>query len=140
MNKDIIELDGVGLEVINHLDVIHSFSKGNYARSGTMRANSIIVGHIHKEEHLNILSSGSMILWMDGVISKIDAPAIFTAPENSRKILYTITDCVFTNIHHSFKTDLQELEDELIDKKPVELDLNKIAKMLLDKNKELLCG
>lgn len=139
MSKEIVTVDGTDFVIIKEFECVHSFTKNIYARSGTMPKGTIVVGHIHKEPHLNILSSGSMKLWMDGVVVDVVAPAIFEAPANSRKILFTNEDCVFTNIHNSNKKNLQELEDELIDKTEITIDMKEIVRLLLQQ-KELICG
>lgn len=139
MNNDIITVENQEFEIIKEFDCVHSFTKNIYVRSGTMKKGMMVVGHIHKEPHLNILSVGSMELWIDGVITTVVAPAIFEAPANSRKILYTLEDCVFSNIHNSDKVDLQELEDELIDKKPIDVDLTKLAQTLIKRGNQI-CG
>jgi hypothetical protein len=124
-SKDLIEVD------MSNLPLTHTFSDNMYVRSGTMPKGSLVIGEKHKKKCMNIMSSGKMILWMDGVVQELVAPCIFESQAGSRKVGYMIENVVFSNIHITDKTNLDELREELVYNKPIEG---------LDKIKELICG
>ncbi len=123
--SDLIPMD------ISDIPMNHSFSDGMYFRSGTMPKGSLIIGLKHKKKCMNIMSSGKMIVWMDGVVQELVAPCIFESPAGSRKVGYMLEDVTFTNVHKTDTLDLNELRDELV--------YNEDFKEI-DKVKELICG
>ena len=98
--------------------VAHNFSDGVYIREITMPTDSLIVGHEHKTRHLNIISKGRCrLLDMDtGDITEIQAPYTFESEAGIRKVLYIEEECVWSTVHVTNTTDLDELEAELITK------------------------
>ena len=101
-----------------NIPVEHNFSDGIYSRQIKAPKGSIILGHKHKKPCLNILAQGKMLLKADekdnGKV--IEAPYTFKTDGGVRKIAYIIEDVVFINIFKTDKTDLKELEEELIEK------------------------
>ncbi len=96
--------------------VTHHFGPGVYIREVAIPAQTLVIGHAHKGPCMNMLLKGSMrVMGPDGVAKTIEAPLIFnTGP--GRKVAFTLSDCVFQNIHATDETDLDRLEEQLIDK------------------------
>lgn len=105
--------------------ITHNFSQGVYVREITMPADSLIVGHEHKTKHLNIISKGHCrLLDIDtGEIIEIQAPYIFESEAGVRKVLYIEEECVWSTVHVTNTTDLDELEAELITKSDTHIKL-----------------
>lgn len=94
--------------------VKHSFADGCYIREIFNPANELLVTKIHKKEHPFFLMKGSMsILTEDGVI-RIEAPHSGITKVGTKRIIYTHTDCVFITVHATDKTDVKEIEKEVI--------------------------
>ncbi len=111
------------------LPLTHTFSEGVYAREIFMPKGMIVVGHVHNTTHLNMVSSGSALVWIDGVISKIVAPFTFESNAGVRKVLYILEDMLWTTIHVTNERDITVLEDTLIDKEAsMNIDIDKILK------------
>lgn len=100
----------------NELPLTHTFSDNVYAREIFMPAGMFVIGHVHKTKHLNIVSKGSALLHSDGKLSKITAPFTFESGEGVRKVLYILEDMFWTTIHVTEETDVDVLEETLIDK------------------------
>ena len=98
--------------------VVHHFSPGVYVREITMPKDSIILGHRHKTKHLNIISKGKCKLSDIDTkeVTIIEAPCTFESLPGVRKLLYIIEECVWSTVHVTDKTDLQEIEEEVIEK------------------------
>jgi hypothetical protein len=96
------------------LNLFHVYGDGQYARTGTMIAGSVIIGHIHKYSCINVMSTGAMILHMDGKTELYEAPCTFYSKAGSRKVLLILEDVTFTNIHKTDLADLKELRKELL--------------------------
>jgi hypothetical protein len=98
------------------IPVTHHFGPGIYIREISVPAGTLIIGHHHKGPCLNELLKGSMrIIGADGEAKTIEAPFMFTSPAG-RKVGYALTDVIFRNLHATDETDLDRLEEQLIDK------------------------
>lgn len=98
------------------LPLTHTFSDGVYAREIFMPKGMIVVGHIHKTKHLNIVSTGKARVWYNGSVKEVTAPYTFESDAGCRKVLYIEEDMFWTTIHATNETDLDELDKMLIDK------------------------
>ena len=94
----------------------HHFSPGVYVREITMPAGSIILGHEHTTKHLNIISKGACVLAdpETGEIVDIVAPCTFESDAGVRKLLYIVEECVWSTVHVTEETDIEKLEESLI--------------------------
>ena len=99
----------------------HLFAHGVYMRKGTIPKGSCLIGHLHKTDHLNMLFSGRISVWMNGKATEIIGPCVFKAEAGVRKIIYAHEDAVLANIHGTHCTDLEEIENELIIKSETSL-------------------
>lgn len=94
----------------------HYFAPGVYLREIFMPASSIIIGKIHKTEHLNIIERGSCSIYHeDGTQQLLQAPFTFVSKPGVQKVLYIHEDMVWKTIHVTHETDLDRLEAELIE-------------------------
>lgn len=94
--------------------VLHHFAPGMYGREILLPADSLTVGKIHKHAHLNIISMGKCrVLTEDGVQS-LEAPYTFVSKPGTKRVVYAITDVVWTTCHLAESTGLEEIEAEVI--------------------------
>lgn len=95
--------------------VVHRFGPGVYIREVHLPAGALVVGHYHKQSHLNMMLQGSMLLLKgDGDIEQLEAPASLIAPPG-RKVAYILKNVVWQNIYATDKKDVAEIEEELFD-------------------------
>lgn len=93
----------------------HHFGPGIYVKEVVMPAGSVIVGKVHKVEHLCNMLTGRMILVQeDGTRTEVVAPATFVA-KPGRKVAYIIETTIFQNIYSTDETDVEKLENMFID-------------------------
>ena len=98
------------------IPVTHHFGPGIYIREIAVPANTLIIGHAHKGPCMNMLLKGVMrVMGPDGEPKTIEAPFVFTSGPG-RKVAYVIEDAVFQNIWATDETDLDRLEELLIEK------------------------
>ena len=96
------------------IPVKHYFSEGVYAREIFIPAGTLLSGHVHKYLNLNIMSQGEMdILTEEGPI-RVKAPFTVVSPPGTKRLAYAITDCVWTTIHGTHETNLDEIEKHFI--------------------------
>ena len=94
--------------------VKHSFADGCYIREIFNPAGELLVTKIHKKEHPFFLMKGKMsILTEDGVVH-LEAPHHGITKPGTKRIIYTHEDCVFITVHATGKTDVAEIEKEVI--------------------------
>lgn len=94
--------------------LVHRFSDGAYVREVFMRAGLLVIGHEHKTRHFNIVLTGKAMVMMDGVVQRIEAPAIFESEPGVRKVLYILEDMRWATLHVTPERSLEVLEDILI--------------------------
>ncbi len=93
----------------------HTFAPGVYARTIFIPAGTCIVGKIHKHQHLNILSVGEVtVVTEQGGDEELKGPMVMVSPPGTKRAVYAHTDVVWTTIHLTENTDLEQIEDEVI--------------------------
>lgn len=120
-DKDILKL------VMSHGEQIepdhmteHTFKEGLYIRQMSAPAGSLIVGHFHKKDNLNMFLQGTLAMLSDsGKWVLMRAPEYFFATPG-RKIAYILEDTVWCNIYSTDKTTVTEVEEEILDKSIME--------------------
>jgi hypothetical protein len=134
IEQELVQAIVDGQMVALDIEPVHHFVKkeegglGVYAREIRVPAGTSLTGKIHRTDHLNILSHGTMTVWHDNEERMtISAPYTFISKAGARRFGYAHTDCVWTTIHGTNETDLDKLEEELIIA-PVEL--NKLSPCL----------
>ena len=96
------------------IPVKHYFANGFYAREMTMPPGSVVVGKIHKSEHICIVSQGKVDVVSEERTETITAPYTYVSKPGAKRALYAYNEVVWTTIHLSNETDLEKLETELI--------------------------
>jgi quercetin dioxygenase-like cupin family protein len=95
--------------------VQHHFGPGIYMREAFLPAGTYVMGHAHKDEHMNIMLKGKMAVIVNGEAKVIEGPYIFTG-QPGRKFAYIIDDTVFLNAYATEETDVDKLEEMFVDK------------------------
>lgn len=99
----------------------HHFAPGVYAREIFLPAGVTVVGKLHKHAHLNIISKGSVLVSTEKGNEQFDAPFTFTSYAGTKRAVHALEDTIWTTIHVTDKTDLEEIESEIIAKDYSEL-------------------
>lgn len=115
------------------IPVQHDFLEGVYMRTVYMKAGDIIIGKIHKQEHVAIISKGYATVITEHGRLEIRAPFLFKSPPGARRALLIHEDMVWTTVHRSDLKDLESLEEQLIAKDfddPILVELEQKARAL----------
>lgn len=91
------------------------FMAGAYAREMTLPANTYWTGKIHKYEQINLLTKGEMLVLIDNQVVHVQAPFTYVAPAGTKRIGYTLTECVWTTLHATWGMNLSGCSAEEID-------------------------
>ena len=94
---------------------VHYFAPGMYGRELAIPADTIMVGKIHRHQHITMLIKGEATINTDKGMERIAAPYVWISQVNAKRALVTHTDCVFFTCHATSETDLDKLEAELIE-------------------------
>jgi quercetin dioxygenase-like cupin family protein len=96
------------------MKVVHHFSKGVYARELHIPKGTVLTGHIHKHQNLNIMSKGDMtVLTEDGPV-RVQAPFTIVSPAGTKRAAYAHEDTIWTTVHGTDLTDVDEIEAAFI--------------------------
>ena len=95
--------------------VKHHFAPGSYGREMTLPAGMVVVGKIHKHAHINVISKGRVQVFteQEGVL-ELAAPCTFVSSPGIKRVVHVREETVWTTVHVTDKTDLAEIEREVI--------------------------
>ena len=105
---------GADIEKVNPLK--HTFADGMYIREIINPANHIIVTKIHKQKHPFFLLYGEMSILTDDGVIKVAGPHYGVTEVGTKRIIYTHTECKFVTVHLTDKTELDDIEADIIAK------------------------
>lgn len=116
-------VESMGLEQILDTDKRaqpeNLFTPGIYVRKLVMPAGTLVVAKRHAQEHVCIISQGRATVTTELGTQEICAPMHFISQAGAKRVVLVHEDMVWTTIHRTDKTDLAEIEDELIIKEPL---------------------
>lgn len=128
--------DIVGVKERDEYIVTNVIADGVLARTVLIPKGDIVVGEKHKYESINILVKGELKIWINGEVKHLKAPYMIKSNANTRKVVYTLEDAVWTSIHRVNSENLKDIEEEII----VKTDREDLVKELKQINiEELKC-
>lgn len=86
----------------------HYFAAGMYGRELFIPAETVVVGKIHRHEHLVMLMQGEATIYTDEGMERIIGPKVWTSSPGTKRALFTHTPCTFFTVHLN-PTDTQDL-------------------------------
>lgn len=102
----------------------HTFAPGCYMRTMLIPKGSLVIGKIHKHAHGNVLSQGLCWVITEGVGGEeLQGPITFTSEPGAKRLVYVKEDVVWTTIHVTDKTDIAEIERDIIAKDYSEIEI-----------------
>lgn len=96
---------------LRHVD---HFSHKVYARELHIPAGVTLTGKIHKYTNLNFLLKGEMVVKTEDGMVRVEAPHTIVSPPGTKRIAYAITDCIWTTVHGTDSTDVDDIELEFV--------------------------
>lgn len=79
--------------------LVHRFTPGMYIREIFMPAGSMVTSMIHKTEHPFVVSMGIVNVLINEEVQTIEAPYCGITKPGTRRVLYCVTDVVWTTFH-----------------------------------------
>ena len=98
------------------LQTQHFWADGMYCRFLPRPAGTLIVGKVHRKEHLYVICSGTVrITQGDGEATEVTGPAVLVSKPGTKRAVLAMTDATCLTVHRTNRTDLNEIEEELIE-------------------------
>lgn len=97
------------------LSTRHTFHAGIYVREVFRPAGTLIVGNVHKKEHLYYVVSGTIVVTTDEGVQEIEGPAIIKSSPGTKRAVLAVTDALCMTIHRTDAQTPEEAEPELIE-------------------------
>jgi hypothetical protein len=112
-----------------------------YAREMFIPKDTLIIGKIHKHQHLNIISKGKVIVFTEFGEKHLEAPITFVSEIGLKRSVLAVEDTLWTTIHLTeFETEdnLDKIEDEVISKNYENMGLINSVDALLENKGNIL--
>lgn len=104
------------LDMDTHFPLRHIFAPGAYAREMSIRAGHWAIGKIHKHAHLSFITKGRIAVLTEDGPTVITAPYTFVNTPGAKRVVLALEDTIWTTVHITEKTDLAEIEEDVIAK------------------------
>lgn len=91
----------------------HWLAPGVYCREIHLAGDTVVVGRIHRHEHMNIISKGRVTVFTEFGLEELVAPASFISKAGTKRVVFTREDTIWTTIHPNpdNETDIHTLEE-----------------------------
>lgn len=96
------------------LPISHEFTENEYVRGMYAPTGTIVVGHKHNQDTVNVMLRGKAIVRSGDELMELVAPAYFISKPNDRKAAFVVEDLVWINIHAN-PYGIPETEEEKIE-------------------------
>ena len=97
------------------LQTEHYFVPGMYCRRVFRPAGTLIVGKVHKQPHFFLCAKGEIIAWTEKGMKKLQAGDVVECQPGTKRVTLATQDSIGVTIHKTDKTDLDEIEAELVE-------------------------
>ena len=116
--------DGVIESTLEDCTVKHYFSPKDekygcctYAREMFIPKGTLIIGKIHRHQHLNIISKGKVVVYTEFGEKHLEGPVTFVSEIGLKRSVYAVEDTLWTTIHLTQfvgEENLSNIEEEVI--------------------------
>lgn len=99
-----------------------------YAREMLIPKGTLIIGKIHRHQHLNFISQGEVVVATEFGNKHLKAPCTFVSEVGLKRAVYALEDTLWTTVHlteHGSEKELEKIEEEVI--APTYADIGLIA-------------
>ena len=93
------------------------YGAGTYARQMFIPKGTLIIGKIHRHQHLNFIMQGRVSVATEFGTKFLNAPCVFVSEVGLKRAVYAEEDTIWVTVHQTKFTgeeNLDKMEDELI--------------------------
>lgn len=94
------------------MDTTHYFLPGAYIRELIIPAGTMLVGRVHKTEHVSIMVEGEMTVVRETGMERICAPFFHIGQPGTKRVGYAHRTSRWLTVHVIGSTDMQEIEEK----------------------------
>lgn len=115
---------GVLEEKLSTCTVTHHFSPIDetygcctYAREMFIPKGTLIIGKIHRHQHLNFIQKGKVSVATEFGVKYLEAPCTFVSEVGLKRVVVAEEDTIWVTVHmtkYDNESDLDKIEDEVI--------------------------
>jgi len=81
------------------LPLTHHFTPGLYVREMFIPKGAVLVGKIHRHEHVAIISKGDISVMTEHGVKRLQAPMTFISKAGIKRVGYAHEDTIFITVH-----------------------------------------
>ena len=88
-----------------------------YAREMMIPKGTLIIGKIHRHQHLNFISKGKVVVFTEFGEKHLEAPCTFISEVGLKRAVYAEEDTLWTTVHMTefdSEAELNKIEQEVI--------------------------
>lgn len=114
-----------------------AYGCGTYARQMFIPKGTLIIGKIHRHQHLNLIMQGKVSVSTEFGPKYFQAPCIFVSEVGLKRAVIAEEDTLWVTVHltkHLGEENLSKMEEEIISPTYKELGLIDSTKELLEEN------
>ena len=93
----------------------HYFHGGLYCREVFRHAGVLVVGAVHKKEHIYLIVSGIVSITADDGVQTVTGPHLFMSKPGTKRAVYAYTDALCMTFHVLNAMTVEEAEAELVE-------------------------
>lgn len=97
------------------LETVHYFADGMYCRAVIRPKGTLIVGKVHRKEHLYIVAKGKVEVAGDEGTQTHEAGDVLVSKPGTKRAVLALEDSICMTVHRTDKTDLDEIEKEIVE-------------------------
>ena len=97
-----------------HIEPVHYFAPGLYAREITIPKGAVLTGKIHLFGHINIISKGDISVLTEQGVKRIKAPATIVSEPGIKRVGFAHEETVWTTVHACTELDADSAEKALV--------------------------
>jgi hypothetical protein len=114
-----------------------TYGCGTYARQMFIPKDTLIIGKIHRHQHLNFIMQGEVRVFTEFGTKEYKAPCVFISEIGLKRSVYAVEDTIWVTVHqtkHLGEKNLSKMEEEVIALNYEELGLIASTRELLKLN------
>lgn len=97
----------------------HFFHGGMYCREVFRPAGVLVVGAVHKKEHMYLVASGTVAITDgEGNVQEVTGPHLFLSKPGTKRAVYALTDALCMTFHATDAASVDQAESELVEADP----------------------
>lgn len=97
------------------LETRHYWADGLYCRELLRPAGTVIVGKVHRKEHLYMVISGEVTVVDESGSRRLKAPTILVSKPGTKRAVFAHVDSICCTVHATALRELEAIEQELIE-------------------------